>query len=184
VNNPLGTPNPGATPNPFGDKPAAPFGPAPVNPYSSPSATASQGYFQPMHSPRVTRETVRPWLLGPAIGIIAVSVVGLGFMSMVGLGLAIDPNAIAQQAPPDAAGRAGFYGFFFFYFIFGSITRILQIVGAVSLIRVRGYYLAMAATICAMLPCDIYCCLGSLPFGIWGIIVLLRPDVRDAFQSP
>jgi predicted Zn finger-like uncharacterized protein len=181
--NPLGTPPSGSIPNPFGDKPHASFGSSP-NPYAPPSAAASQGYFQPMQPVRGSREQVRPWLLGPAIGITVVSAIGLVFMSMVVLGMAVDPDAIFNEAPQDPAERAGFYGFFVVYFIGGLLTRLLQIIGAISLFRVRGYGLAMTAAICAMLPCDVYCCIGSLPFGIWALIMLNKPEVKSAFQLP
>ena len=186
--NPLGAP-PGAIPNPYGDKPSSPFAGS-TNPYAPPSAAASQSYFQPMQLPRATREQVASWLLGPAIGITVVSVIGIGVMALAGLGMAIDPdpNAALNEAPQDPAERAGFYagyyGFIFMYFVFGLLTRILQIVGAISLFRVRGYSLAMTAAICAVLPCDLYCCLGSLPFGIWALIVLNKPEVKAAFQLP
>lgn len=179
--NPLGAPPPGASPNPFGDRQAGSFGPAPVNPYAAPNPIGAYGQYKP---PAISREAVRPKLLGPAIGLTLFSVLGLGFMSMVALGMAIDPDAILDEAPQDPAEQAGFYGFFFVYFIGGLLTRLIQIAGAIALFRVRWYGVAMAGLICALLPCDVYCCIFCLPFGIWGLIVLNNPQVKAAFQLP
>lgn len=167
-------------PNPFGDKPAPGFAPPP-NPYAPPSAA---GYYQAQRPMYGSRDAVRSWLLGPAICCTIFAVVGLGFMAMVVLGMVIDPDAIADQAPPDEAGKAGFYGFFVVYFAGGLITRLLQIAGAICMFRVRGYSLAMTAAVCALLPCDLYCCALNLPIGIWALIVLNKPEVKAAFQQP
>ena len=183
LSNPLGGPPPGSMPNPFGDKPS-PYGPAPVNPYAPPSAMASAGYFQPMKPAFGSREAVRPWLLGPAIGSLVFAICGLGFMTLVVIGMSVDPDQVLKDAPQDPAEQAGFYGFFVVYFAGGLITRLIQLIGSIALFRVRGYTLAMAAMICALLPCDVYCCIFCLPIGIWGLIVLNKPEVKAAFQLP
>jgi hypothetical protein len=52
--------------------------------------------------------------------------------------------------------------------------------GAVRMMRLRSYPLAVAATILAMLPWSPAWILG-LPFGIWGLVVLRRRAVRATF---
>ncbi len=34
----------------------------------------------------------------------------------------------------------------------------------------------------AMIPCVSPCCLLGLPLGIWALIVLVKPEVKAAFQ--
>ena len=53
--------------------------------------------------------------------------------------------------------------------------------GAVQMCRLRGYGYAMTATIVAMVPCSL-CCILGLPFGIWGLVVLMKPEVKNAFR--
>ena len=53
--------------------------------------------------------------------------------------------------------------------------------GAIKLMRLQSYGLAMAACIVAMLPCQC-CCLFGLPFGIWALVVLSKPEVKSAFH--
>ena len=49
-----------------------------------------------------------------------------------------------------------------------------------SKLRSRG--LAMTAAILAMIPCFSPCCLLGLPFGIWALVVLSKPEVQSQFD--
>ena len=65
----------------------------------------------------------------------------------------------------------------FFQLIFG----IFILVGAVRMVALRNYQLAFTAAILAMLPCYI-CCVFGLPFGIWALVVLNKPEVKSQFS--
>jgi predicted Ser/Thr protein kinase len=52
--------------------------------------------------------------------------------------------------------------------------------GAVQMLRLRSYGLAIAAAILALLPCGPAWPLG-LPVGIWALVVLTAPEVKAAF---
>jgi len=61
-------------------------------------------------------------------------------------------------------------------------VSIFVIFGAIKMRRLEGYGLAMAASIIAMIPfCSPCCCVGIV-FGIWGIIVLCKADVKSYFS--
>ena len=64
----------------------------------------------------------------------------------------------------------------------GVLASILEIVGGINMMRVRGYGMAMFGSILAMIPCISPCCLLGLVPGIWGLVVLMQPDVKNAFQ--
>lgn len=66
--------------------------------------------------------------------------------------------------------------------IIGACFAILILVGALKMKSLSSYALAMTACIISMLPCHACCCLG-LPFGIWGLVILNKPEVKDAFSS-
>jgi hypothetical protein len=56
--------------------------------------------------------------------------------------------------------------------------------GGIRMILMRSYALCLVASILATTPClspTGCCCLGNV-VGIWGLVVLLSPDVRDAFR--
>lgn len=53
--------------------------------------------------------------------------------------------------------------------------------GAIRMMALRNHQLAFAASIVAMLPCSC-CCILGLPFGIWALVVLNKPDVKSQFS--
>jgi hypothetical protein len=153
----------------------------PLNPYATPQNIFAEAPFQPPSGADAV-ERARWRLIGPAIGMILFALSGLGFMALVGIVVALDPNRIFKEVGPDPAERAGAYGFFVAYFSVGLLSRLVQIAGAIAMLRVRGYVLAMAGAISALVPCEIYCCIPCAPFGIWALIMLLSWDVKRAFR--
>jgi hypothetical protein len=66
--------------------------------------------------------------------------------------------------------------------ILSACFAALILIGGIKMKQLQGYGLAMAGCILAMLPCgNCLCCIG-LPLGIWGLVVLNRPEVKDAFS--
>lgn len=47
----------------------------------------------------------------------------------------------------------------------------------------RSYALAYAGAVVAAIPCVGPCCLLGIPFGIWALVVLHRPEVRSEFPA-
>ena len=66
--------------------------------------------------------------------------------------------------------------------MFGLLLAILVIVGGMKMKNLDNYGLAMTAAILGMIPCISPCCLLGLPFGIWALVVLGRPEVKAAFR--
>jgi predicted Zn finger-like uncharacterized protein len=65
--------------------------------------------------------------------------------------------------------------------ILGIVLSILVLNGARKMKRLESRSWAMAASIIAMIPCT-GCCLLGMPFGIWSLVVLNKPEVRDSFR--
>ena len=63
----------------------------------------------------------------------------------------------------------------------GIVWGAIIFAGAGSMRSLRNNGFAMAACIVGMLPCN-GCCLLGLPFGIWGLTVINRQDVRPFFD--
>jgi hypothetical protein len=58
---------------------------------------------------------------------------------------------------------------------------VLIILGALKMKKVESYNSAMAASIIAMIPCVSPCCILGLPFGIWALVILSKPEIKTAF---
>jgi hypothetical protein len=63
-----------------------------------------------------------------------------------------------------------------------AAVGVLILVGASKMQSLQNYSLAVTASVLAMLPCISPCCLLGLPFGIWALVVLNRPEVKSQFN--
>lgn len=61
----------------------------------------------------------------------------------------------------------------------GCLLSVISLLGAVAMIRTRGWGLAMTGVIVAFV--NACCCLVGIPIGIWCLVVLLRPESKAAF---
>jgi hypothetical protein len=66
--------------------------------------------------------------------------------------------------------------------LFQFILPALVLIGATKMQSLRSYEFAYTAAILAMIPCLTPCCLPGLPFGIWALIVLKKPEVKSHFS--
>jgi hypothetical protein len=133
------------------------------------------------------KEKARGSVMGPGIALMVVG--GLGFLVAVantavqflGDGPVAGPAALGRPA----AARTG---------VDPTAFRVGQIFGAtigfpwcftvcfggLQMMRLRSRGWAMAGAIVAMVPCNLCCVLG-LPFGIWALVALNKPEVVRAF---
>jgi len=54
--------------------------------------------------------------------------------------------------------------------------------GALQMLKLKNYGLAIAASVCAFLPCACPCCFIGIGFGIWSLMVLNRPEIKEQFN--
>ena len=120
---------------------------------------------------------------GPAIGLIAVAVLGalLQITSLI-LHLA-GASIMANSRMPNQAWANMFSG------TIGVVSGVIGLLvsgviffGATKMKNLESYGLAMAASIIAMIPCFSPCCLLGLPIGIWAVVILSKPEVKSAFH--
>ncbi len=133
------------------------------------------------------REAALQAVKGPAIALIIVASLGVAYYGFSGLFTLFTGGMIFhQELPPDIPPpmRALIEG------MQGPMAAVISLVvaavngfvlfGAIKLLRLQHFGLVMAAVIVAMLPCQC-CCLLGLPFGIWALIVLNKPEVKSHF---
>ena len=120
---------------------------------------------------------------GPAIGLIVVAILAM-LLVVVSLiinltGAALFPMPSSGQSPElakFAQGAGGIIGAILGLALYGVI-----VFGAIKMMKLENYGLAMTASILALLPCSL-CCLAGLPVGIWALVVLNKPEVKSQFS--
>ncbi|HET6331262.1 MAG TPA: hypothetical protein VFF76_10800 [Holophagaceae bacterium] len=124
----------------------------------------------------------------PATGLMVAG--GLGLLSQI-LALAIHFGLFALNLPFAGNSGMGSMG----SMISGGITVALAFMGlavnlfilygAMQMKGLKNYNMAIGAAIAAVIPCfsSCPCCFVGIGFGIWAIIVLIKPEVKAAFQQ-
>jgi hypothetical protein len=64
----------------------------------------------------------------------------------------------------------------------GIIVAALIIFASLKMKELKQWGLAFTASILAMVPCISPCCIIGLPVGIWCLVVLTKPEVKNAFS--
>ncbi len=64
--------------------------------------------------------------------------------------------------------------------IFIAILAGFILYGGLKMLRLERYGFCLTAAILTILPCS-YCCCPCMFFGIWALVVLLKPEVKYAF---
>jgi hypothetical protein len=67
------------------------------------------------------------------------------------------------------------------HLVFAAVN-LVTVAGAIQMMRLRTFWLAVVGAILAFNPFNCPCCVTQLPFGIWALVVLFRSDVRMAFR--
>ncbi len=69
------------------------------------------------------------------------------------------------------------------YSLLDAAFNSLILFGAISMMNLQRYVLAIISSVLMMLPLTSPCCLIGLPVGIWALVTLTRPGVSEAFRG-
>lgn len=130
-----------------------------------------------------SRDAALAAVKGPAIGLMLVASLAM-VLVVISLvinltGVALFPMPTSGQSPQFskfAQGAGGVVGA-----ILGIAIYATVLFGAFKMKNLESHGLAMTASILALLPCSL-CCLFGLPFGIWALVVLSKPEVKSQFN--
>lgn len=135
-------------------------------------------------TPQIVATDASRQVSGPATGLLVTGIIGAFFAaltliaSIVGMGIV---PFIRDEIPARYAE--------FWEGSIGAASSVVEIVVAAFIIfaalkmkEMRQWELSLAASIVAMIPCISPCCIIGLPIGIWALVVLLRPEVKQAFH--
>lgn len=152
--------------------PTGPVGAAPAAAVGAPATDARARALQLVNAPAIALiSTAILGIVGNGIGLI-MHLVGRGFVPPA---YGMNPEALRMiqmfNGPMGAMIR-----------IIPLVIGILVLLGALKMRQLRSHGLAMTAAILAMIPCLSPCCLLGLPFGIWALVVLSKPEVQSQFD--
>jgi hypothetical protein len=124
---------------------------------------------------------------GPAIGLIVTAILGILYYGVSGVFTIVTGGAMFhQEMPPNVPPELQSFikgmqgpGAGLINLVIVALNAFV-LFGAVKLMRLQSHGLVMAACVVAMLPCQC-CCMLGLPFGIWAVIVINKPEVKSQF---
>lgn len=154
-----------------------------MNPYTAPQ---TPGYPPPpvgAGPDGADAQQARSRILFPAIAITVVSslleLVFLLDLVMIGTGSFENPMSGSGTGLDAFMGP----GFLIGVCIFAMLLNGFVIFSMVQMMRLRTWGLALAGCIVSAIPLSSSaCCILSLPFAIWAIVVLVKPEVKAAFR--
>lgn len=143
------------------------------NPYSSPASVPGSPNSQAA-------------VQGPALALIIVSsiAIAVGGLALVGDVLLLASGAIERLEEVND-GPVSKYTTVIIRTIWGIlliVASVFVLYGALQMKKMTNYGTAKAAAVVASIPLLGPCCLLGIPFGIWALVVLGKPGVKEAFR--
>jgi hypothetical protein len=152
-----------------------------MNPYAAPANVPLGGGYSAPYSYQITPEQSRAKLKGPAIGLIVCNVLSLIYAAINAVGLLVNLAGGDMQFPNDPAERVGFIIGMGVGGVVVGVMPLISLIGSIYMFRGKSRAWSMTGAITGMLPCSA-CCVGGLGFGIWALVVMNQPDVKEALR--
>ncbi|MBA2116603.1 hypothetical protein [Bremerella alba] len=146
----------------------------------------SNPYESPSPSPTSRSQAAQAQVNAPAIALMVISVlaIGIGLLGLAGNVFLLLSGAVAHlEANND--GPISEYTTITVRSIWGALLVAASgfiLYGAIQMKGLTNFTAARTAAVIAVIPCIGPCCLLGIPFGIWALVVLAKPEVRDAFD--
>ncbi len=164
--------------------------PPPVSGTPPPATAAPVSPAAPVGSSPVgadARARARQCIAGPAIALMVMA--GLGIAgSLFGLAMTLARRGAMPEMPGMDPGIARIVRmlasgpFAIASNFIGIAIGALILFGALQMQKLTNRGFAVAVAIIAMIPCLSPCCVLGLPFGIWALVVLSKPEVKSQFS--
>jgi len=155
----------------------------PVPPRARPRPPEPSDYDAP--PPRNRAQRARDALNVPSIFMMVNGGLGvvLGFIMGVVFVAQAQTIEVPARVPPDQMHpRMTTYMAAAYEVVGGLLYGGVALATALYMRSLRRYSSAVIGSVVAMLPCS-SCCLLGIPLGIWSLVVLTRPEVKEAFVN-
>jgi hypothetical protein len=120
---------------------------------------------------------------GPANWLVAMSAIAFGWilvaLLLVVLGMADEAHRVGRQGLDPLRPEHTKV-----FMVMGGmlLLDLLVFFASMKMKHLQNYPLAMTAALLAVIPCTSPCCVLSMPFGLWALVVLTDPAVKAAFR--
>jgi len=146
------------------------------NPYSSSPQSGMR---------RPAGPNAKSQVAGPAISLIVVASLSL---LLVTIGLLFDVWLIASGAAdnlvqPQGMDKTTQLMVRIAWSVVLLITNGVVLAAAIKMMNLQNFGFARTGAIISVIPCLGPCCILGIPFGIWALVVLGKPEVARAFKS-
>ena len=121
---------------------------------------------------------------GPAIFLIVINAVGI-VVSLAMLSVGFPPDMLDNIPGMDPAAKRMFTQALASQGpsnVVGLLIASFCLFGAISMMNLRRHTVCVIAAVLTLLPCSGCCCGLGLAAGIWALVVLAKPEVRDSFH--
>jgi hypothetical protein len=145
-----------------------------TNPYASPGKRDADSNIDPLTAVR-----------GPATALIVVSIICLVVVSLALLFsgfLLLSGTASRMQQPSIGISKETQIVIRMLWSGIILAANVVILIGAIRMQRLQSYSWAKVAATLAVIPCIGPCYLLGIPFGIWALVALSKPGVRQAFR--
>ena len=144
--------------SPFSDPPS-------TNPYAAPVSADSGVSDNPVRLPGITLLILSVLFVSLIVGTLPGQIVRI--------------RAIDTSTPEGSGEMVGSVA----ALIVWPLMNVAIALGAISMIRLNSYRSSYTAAILSVIPVCSPCFVLGIPFGIWAIVVLNRPDVKRRFTK-
>jgi hypothetical protein len=154
------------------------------------SAAGAVPAYQPPLAGAPASDAVASMVKPPAIGILVTGALN-ALMALAGIVMNLLGVNKGQQVPPGLPPQYEqmLKAYIEFMEKFGVVINFaalavagVVILGAIRMLQLRSHGVVLAGIILAMLPCFSGCCCIGIPFGIWALVVLNKPEVKASFR--
>ena len=64
-----------------------------------------------------------------------------------------------------------------------AVFNLLAVLGGLAMRSLGSYGMSMTGAIVSIIPVVTGCCCTGMPFGLWALVVLMRPEVKAGFAA-
>lgn len=138
-----------------------------------------------MNMPLAAGPSPREQVTGPAVALMVTAGLGavLGLFSLAINTLGLSLPMLADPDPGSQLQSLLLGGYGVSMALISLLIAGLIFWGAWRMQRLEAWGLSVAVSILAMVPCVSPCCFLGLPFGIWALVVVVKPEIKSAFSS-